>query len=302
MPDKKEESGKAIATVKEKALNGKGVVSIQQLVEKSASELGKALPAHMRPERIVRIALTTLRLNPKLYQCDPYSFLGALFQCAQLGLEPNVEGQAYIIPYQDRKNNRLVAQFQIGYKGYVDLFWRHESALDIRAEKVCEKDHFQYDLGENKLSHIPPAFGIERGKTIGYYAIAHLRGGGMTFKVMSREEALAFGKQFSKCYDRKEGKFFDGTPWAEHFDAMAMKTVLKQLLKTLPKSVEIQHALSMDETVKTRIDSDMVQIPNEADYSTDPEQEALPAPTSVEGKENTEKSPAPSKEDIFGQD
>lgn len=291
----------AVAKVKEKALAQKPQLSIQQLVEKSAQELGKALPSHMRPERIVRIALTTLRMNPKLYQCNPYSFLGALFQCAQLGLEPNIEGQAYIIPYNDRKTGQLVAQFQIGYKGYVELFWRHQSAVSLQMEHVCANDEFKYDLGENKIHHVPPPFGQERGAVIGYYAVAHLQGGGRAVKVMSKEEALAFGKRFSQCYSRKEGVFIPGTPWAEHFDAMAMKTVLKQLMKLLPKSIEIQRALTMDETVKTRIDADMVEIPNEMDYLPAPADNGEEAKAEAKPEESAPASGI-SKEEIFGKD
>ena len=71
---------------------------IEELINKSLKELGKAVPSCMSAERLARIAFTTIRLNPKLADCTPESFLGALFQSAQLGLEPNVEGQAYIIP------------------------------------------------------------------------------------------------------------------------------------------------------------------------------------------------------------
>ena len=105
---------------------------IEELIQKSLNELGKAVPSCMNAERLVRIALTTIRLNPKLTECTPESFLGALFQSAQLGLEPNVEGQAYILPYLNNKKitgedgkikwvKVLEAQFQIGYKGYIEL-------------------------------------------------------------------------------------------------------------------------------------------------------------------------------------
>ena len=124
-----------VEKLKEKAVATKPK-SIVDLIRDSSEQLGKALPSHMRPERIVRIAMTTLRMNPKLYNCQPMSFLGALFQSAQLGLEPNVEGQAYIIPYKikDKASGQYVdvAQFQIGYKGYVELFWRHQSSLSIQ--------------------------------------------------------------------------------------------------------------------------------------------------------------------------
>lgn len=258
------ETKTAVEKIKEKA--GKPTLSIKDLIEKSAKELGKALPSHLRPERIVRIALTTLKTNPKLYQCNPQSFLGALFQCAQLGLEPNVEGQAYIIPYENRKTGELVAQFQIGYKGLVELYWRHQSADTLTMETVCEHDAFEYNLGDGSLKHSHPPFGKPRGEVIGYYASAKMTSGGRTIKVMSKLEAYEWGKRYSQCWDRKANDFRFGTPWKDNFDSMALKTVLKQLMKLLPKSIEIQKALSMDETVKTKIEADMFEVPNEAEY------------------------------------
>ena len=257
----------AVQKAKEAALEKKQPVTIQEMIEKSAKALGNALPAHMRPERMVRIALTTLRLNPKLYTCDPQSFLGALFQCAQLGLEPNIEGQAYIIPYNTSVKTptgwekKMVAQFQIGYKGFVELFWRHQSSVSLTMETIHKNDHFMCDLGSNELGHRLPPFGEERGDVVGYYALAKLKNGGVSFKVMSKEEATIFAKKFTKCWDAKNKAFMEGTPWADHFDAMAMKTVLKQLMKVLPKSIEIQRALAMDETVKFNVDRDMVEVP-----------------------------------------
>jgi len=245
--------------------------SITDLIQDSVSQLGHALPSHMRPERIARIAMTTLRMNPKLYQCDPMSFLAALFQSAQLGLEPNVEGQAYIIPYKikDKMTGRFVdvAQFQVGYKGYVELFWRHQSSISLQMEMIHRGDAFSFDIGKNELTHTWDIEADDRGPVIGYYAIAHLTGGGRSIKVISHKEALAHGKRFSKCWDSKKGEFKWGTPWKEHFDEMAMKTVLIKLMKVLPKSIEIQRALEMDETVKTKINSNMFDIPNEDDFS-----------------------------------
>ena len=270
MTQPQQPAGSAVQKVKDAAQNTKPPVTIQEMIEKSSKALGNALPAHMRPERMVRIALTTLRLNPKLYTCDPQSFLGALFQCAQLGLEPNIEGQAYIIPYNVSVKTaagwekKMVAQFQIGYKGYVELFWRHQSSLSLQMETVHQHDvdngNFSFDLGANMLKHTPNMF-TERGPVVGYYALAQLKGGGCAIKVMSKEEVMTHAKKFSKCWVKKEEKFMDDTPWAQHFDAMAKKTVLIQLMRLLPKSIEIQRALAMDETVKFSVDKDMVDIP-----------------------------------------
>ena len=86
-----------------KEIDSKQIKDIPSVIKNSVKELEKAVPNCMNAERLCRIALTTVRLNPKLAECTPESFLGALFQAAQLGLEPNVEGQAYLIPYTNKK-------------------------------------------------------------------------------------------------------------------------------------------------------------------------------------------------------
>lgn len=249
-----------------KALAKTQTMDIATLIQKSAAELGKALPAHMRPERIVRIALTTLRMNPNLYKCNPQSFLAALFQSAQLGLEPNVEGQAYIIPYGEN------AQFQIGYKGYVELFFRHQSALSLDMQEVRENDDFDYQYGTESFIKHRPAL-KDRGEVIAYYAVAKLKDGASLFKVMSKDDCLDHGKKHSKNFSSPT------STWKKDQDAMCKKTVLIQLMKLLPKSIEIQKALAMDETVKTKVAADMFEVKNEVDYEAEaPASPAAQAP------------------------
>lgn len=247
---------------------------IATLIKQSAAELGKALPSHMNPERLVRIALTTLRLNPELYKCTPESFLGALFQSAQLGLEPNIEGQAYILPFNNKRkiNGEWVtlkeAQFLIGYKGYAELFYRHQSSVSLQMDKVCQNDEFDYALGtDNFLKHKPAL--KDRGEVIGYYAIAKMKNGACVFKFMPKTECMEHGQKYSKCYSKTDNKFFEYTPWNTNPDAMCMKTVLTQLMKLLPKSVEIQRAVSMDETIKTKIDKDMFAVPDNTNWEAE---------------------------------
>lgn len=253
-----------IQKVSTTSIEPKKPLTIQELIQKSAEQLGKALPDHMKPERIVRLALTTLRLNPKLYECDPQSILGALFQAAALGVEPNVNSEAWIVPYSVK--GKKVAQFQLGVGGYIKLFWNHKNAVGLIVETVCEKDEFEYDLGNATVRHKHPPFNTNRGKAVGYYAKADLANGGKVVKVISRQEAEDFAKRFSKCWDKDKKEFIPGTPWRDHFDEMAKKTVIKQLMKLMPKSVEIQNALQMDETVKTKLDVNMVEVPDENDH------------------------------------
>ena len=142
------------------------------LINSSTRELAKALPKHLSPERLARIATTCIRQNPKLAQCTPASFMGALFVCAQMGLEP-VAGLAHLVPFSNSKNINgqwvkvLECQLIIGFKGIAELFYRHEKSGLIDWGVVHEKDEFNYELGTNAhLKHKPAA--EERGKVIGY--------------------------------------------------------------------------------------------------------------------------------------
>lgn len=280
----------SLATVKAqvKAQENKPKLTIYQAINKSVDELGKALPKFMDAERLCRIAMTTIRNNPKLAECTQASILGAIFQSAQLGLEPDIEGQAYIIPYTNSKKvineqgktvwiKRLEAQFQIGYKGYIELFYRHGSAISIDMHTVYENDLFEYSYGTNRfLNHTPKL--KDRGEPIGYYAIAILSNGGNVFKVMSKEECITHGQKHSKTYikvkyneetnryEKCEPHFEENSPWVTDTNAMCKKTVLIQLAKLLPKSIELQKALAMDNTTKSQVSADMFSIPDETNW------------------------------------
>lgn len=96
-------------------------MSIADMIKAMKPEIEKALPKVITPERFTRMALSALNTTPKLQECSQMSFLGALMNAAQLGLEPNTPlGQAYLIPYKN--HGKLECQFQIGYKGLIDMF------------------------------------------------------------------------------------------------------------------------------------------------------------------------------------
>ena len=248
-------------------------LTLQELIEKSAKEFKKALPVHMRPERLVRIALTCIRQTPELAQCNPASFVGALLVSAQLGLEP-VAGRAYILPFWNAKANRKDAQLITGYKGLADLFYRHEKAVQLNWGIVKKNDEFDFEYGtQAKLRHRPTM--QDRGEVIGYYVIAELQGGAKPFLYMSKEDCLEHGKKHSKTYDSKSNKFSPYSPWATEQDAMCLKTVLIQLSKVLPLSIELQKAIQADETSREYREgiNDALDIPAQdwQDKSQDPE-------------------------------
>lgn len=253
----KAQSGKVAAS------NG-GVSSIKQLVMQMKPQIEKALPSVLTGERFSRMVLTAMSTNPQLAECTPNSFLGAMMQAAQLGVEPNTPlGQAYLIPY--RNHGQLECQFQLGYKGLIDLAYRSGEITSISAHEVCENDDFEYELGLNeKLRHKPAL--TDRGAVILYYAVFRTKAGGSGFAVMSVEDI----KNHSKKYSKAAGSSY--SPWSTNFDAMAKKTVIKQALKYAPIKTEFVRAVSADETIKTNIAEDMADEPDETVITVDSEE------------------------------
>lgn len=227
--------------------------TLENMIIKAAKDFGQVLPNHMKPERIVRIALTCIRKTPGLESCTPASFLGALMTSAQLGIEP-IAGRAYLLPFKNSKKKPdgtwhkvSEAEFVLGYKGIVELFFRHEKAVQLDWGVVHEKDDFSYELGTSAfLRHKPVK--TEPGAVQGYWVMATLENGGKVFKYMTHQECMEHAKSHSKTFDSRSQSFYDNSPWKTNPEAMCLKTVLVQLAKILPLSITIQSAIEADET------------------------------------------------------
>lgn len=229
-------------------------------------QMALALPKHMTADRLARIALTEVRKTPKLAQCDQMSFLGAIMQCAALGLEPGgALGHCYLIPFDNKKQNRTDVQFIIGYRGMLDLARRSGQIVSLEARAVHQKDHFEVELGlDSKIVHKPNWTAADRGPLTFVYAVAKLKDGGVQFDVMSRAEIEAIRNE-SQGYKTAVRFKNDNTPWIQHFEPMALKTVIRRLFKYLPVSIEIQRAVGLDEQADVGIPQDNLLI--EGEYS-----------------------------------
>lgn len=251
------------------AVAKRGPTSIQDYIKVMAPEIKKALPSVMTPERFTRITLSALSTNPQLGGCTPKSFLGAMMTAAQLGLEPNTPlGQAYLIPY--RNKGILECQFQLGYKGLIDLAYRSGDVTMIQAHTVYSNDEFEYELGlDPKLRHIPAK--TDRGEPVWFYAMFKTKSGGYGFEVMSKADVDAHASRYSQAFRRGSS-----SPWQTNYEEMAKKTVLKRVLKYAPLKSEFVRGITQDETIKTQISEDMYAVPAEAiDYETI-EEDAVP--------------------------
>lgn len=215
--------------------------NLAALLKRMGPEMGAALPKHMTPERLVRIATTVMRRTPALATCDQASFLGAVMTCAQLGLEPGPTGQAYLVPYGKE------CTFILGYKGMLELARRSGQVETIYAEPVYKLDTFSYTKGLNPtIEHVPYDGPIEEGSVDNplthVYAVAKYKGGGFNFVVLTKARVDA---------NRKRSRASDNGPWKTDYIAMALKTAVRRLATWMPQSVEFQTAIAVDGTQRT---------------------------------------------------
>lgn len=215
------------------------------MLKQMLPEIKKAVGNTMTPERFSRIALSLFNGNPQFWEASPTSFLSALMQSAQCGLEPNtVLGEAYVIPYKNNKQGITEVNFQVGYKGILKMAFNTGEYEAIYAHEVRKGDEFSYEYGLNKnLIHKPADVPSE--EITHYYAVYKLKNGGFDFVVWSKERVEQHAKEFSKNY-LYQGKVNKNSVWAKNFDSMAKKTVLIDVLKFAPKSVEMAKALDLD--------------------------------------------------------
>ena len=213
--------------------------TIFDVIQAGAKQFATALPKHVNSERFVRIAITTIRQNPKLAKCSQESLLGALMVSAQLGLEPGTLGQCYLIPFENKKAGTVECQFQIGYKGLIELLRRSGQLSDIYSYTVYENDDFNIEYGLSRTLTHKPNFD-ERGEIKGFYAVAILKDGAKAFEYMTKDEVVKHEEKYRK------GSYKNDV-WNKNFEEMSQKTVVKKLLKWLPVSVEFLEMANKDE-------------------------------------------------------
>ena len=229
-------------------------------------EMLDALPkaARLTPERMARIALTTFRTMPKLLECSTGSLLGALVQCAQLGLEPDPRlGLAYFVPFK-RSAKRdgtweswTECQLIVGYRGKIALARRSGEITIVEAHVVHEHDELDLVYGsDQRLVHRPNVRG-DRGEPVCVYALARYRDGGVIFDCMSIAEidrVASRPKPGAKKADGDGPRMPSEGPWVTDYLEMAKKTVVHRLSKYLPQTPEMAEAEAMDGAVISGLD------------------------------------------------
>lgn len=211
--------------------------------------INNTLQDKKRAQNFIAAISSAVATNPALQSCDAGTILSAGLVGESLNLQSgNTMGQYYLVPFKDNKNNRTVAQFQIGYKGYIQLAIRSGYYKKLNVVAIKEGELVSYDpLNEEiEVNLIDDDLEREKANTIGYYSMFEYTNGFRKTLYWSKEKMEKHALKYSMGYRAKKGFTF----WEKDFDAMAIKTMLRQIIsKWGIMSTELQTAIEKDQAV-----------------------------------------------------
>ena len=247
---------KAVATGKQ----DNPVAKFSAFMDKLKPQMAVALPKHMNADRMARLALTAFSTNKDLQECSPHSIAGSIMTAAQLGLEPGINGQGYLIPYKG------TCTFVPGWKGLVDLVARAGRAT-VWTGVVYPGDSFTYQLGDAPFCRHVPGDGDEGEKFTHVYAIGRVRGAEMpVIEVWTRKKVEKHLKQYNKVGGRHYALANEN-----NFEQYGKKVALLQVLKYMPQSIELSNAIDISNAAESGrgavLDGDLVRV-TEVDNDT----------------------------------
>ena len=233
--------------------------------------------------RFISSVVSAVNNNPALQECTNQSILSAALLGESLNLSPSPQlGQYYMVPFND-KNKGKVAQFQLGYKGYIQLAIRSGQYKKLNVLGIKEGELIRFDPmnEEIEVKLIEDEEAREQAPTIGYYAMFEYTNGFRKAMYWSRRKMEAHALKYSKGYQAKKGYTF----WEKDFDGMAYKTMLRQLIsKWGIMSIDMVSAMDADMTVinedgtKDYVDNDDSVIDMEPEQSQQEPIQAAEAP------------------------
>lgn len=233
--------------------------------------------------KFISSIVSAVQTNPQLQECTHQSILSAALLGEGLNLSPSPQlGQFYMVPYDNRKTGNKEAQFQLGYKGYIQLAIRSGQYKKLNVVAIKQGELVRFDpLNEEIEVHLIEDEGErETAPTIGYYAMFEYVNGFRKAIYWSREKMEKHAERYSAGYRAHKGYTF----WEKDFDAMAFKTMLRQLIsKWGIMSIDMQTAYTSDMAV-----IDEQGNPNCADNS--PDEMETPAPAKIPAQQSEAKT------------
>lgn len=231
------------------------VAAFSKTLERMKPQMALALPKHMSADRMARLTLTAFSTNKQLQACKTDSILASLMVATQLGLEPGINGQGYLIPYKD------TCTFVPGWKGLVDLVARAGRAT-VWTGAVYHGDKFDYQLGDEPFCRHKP--GDSEGEFTHVYAIGRVKDAQMpVIEVWTRGKVNKHLAQYNKVGGRHYALANEN-----NFEMYARKIALLQVLKYMPSSIELSNAIAVSHAAEAGqgavIEGDFVTINTES--------------------------------------
>ena len=267
--------------------------SLSDFMEKYKSQIALALPKHITADRMVRLAMTSFSQDSKLQKCDMHSIFASVVIAAQLGLEIGVGGQGYLVPYGGK------AQFIPGWQGLVDLVSRAGRAT-VWTGAVYQGDKFEWALGDNPfVRHQPEGDGDDYRSITHVYAIGRVNGSQFpVIEVWTMNRIIRHLNKHNKVGASHYALKNDGA----NMEMYARKVALLQVLKYMPKSVEVQRAMDVANVADTgknfTFDGEVVVVQDEPEQADTPVSNVQAMPQSrsaraAEVSDVTNSQPAP---------
>lgn len=218
---------------------------ILRTLDRYRHDIEEALPSTFVGgiQRFQQVVWTAMRQNPNLAACTPVSIISGVIAAAQLGLTPNLMGQAWLIPYENRKAGTFEATFQIGWKGLVTIGARSE--MLFHGDTVKAADELDYEHGLTpKLRHVKALGpGVKRGESYAWWASVRFHDNRLDdFAVIDKEHVEK---------RRLASKSPNSPAWVNWYDEMAIGKAIRELCRTLELPVELARAVDLDDRVLT---------------------------------------------------
>lgn len=202
-----------------------------------------------RGQRFITAIVSAVNNNSSLAECTNDSIYSGALLGESLNLSPSPQlGHYYLVPFKDKEKGK-VAQFQLGYKGYLQLairsgYYKKINVLDIKEGELIKYNPLDEEIEVNLIDNEEKR---EKAKTIGYYAMFEYTNGFKKTLYWSKNKMVGHAKRYSPGYRADLNKGTSYTFWSKDFDGMAFKTMLRQLIsKWGIMSIEMQNAVEKD--------------------------------------------------------
>lgn len=250
-------------------------------------------------KRFISSIVSAVGNNPTLQECQNSSIVSAALLGESLNLSPSPQlGQYYMVPFKDNKTGTKVAQFQLGYKGYIQLAIRSGQYKKLNVLAIKKGELIRFDpLNEDiEVNIIEDTNEREKAETIGYYAMFECVNGYRKAMYWSKEKMKAHAVKYSQGYAADLKKGTKWTFWSKDFDGMAYKTMLRQLIsKWGPTSIDMENAIDSDMTVINEDGTHTYVETTPVEQSEDETYEEVVEQTAEQTVEETESVPEEKK-------